>query len=101
MPKAYLVAVPKVTNMDAFGKEFASKVANTIKHFDGRFLVRTPNKLVKEGDETTLTVVIEFPNKEKALGWYNSEEHQKIVVHRRANTDPKSTVVIVEESESY
>ena len=101
MTKAYLVAVPKDTNADMFGKEYASKVADTLKPFDGKFLVRTPNKLVLEGDEPTLTVVMEFPNKEKALGWYNSEEHQKIVVHRRAATDPKSTIVICEESNTY
>ena len=58
-------------------------------------------KLVKEGEETTLTVVIEFPNKDKALGWYNSDEHQKIVVQRRKATDPKSTIVICEESDTY
>ena len=60
---------------------YVSKEMNdTLKPFDGKFLVRTPEKLVKEGEETTLTVVIEFPNKDKALGWYNSDEHQKIVV---------------------
>ena len=101
MTKAYLVAVPKVTNADMFAKEYASKVADTLKPFDGKFLVRTPNKLVLEGDEPTLTVVMEFPNKEKALAWYNSEEHQKIVIHRRVATDPKSTIVICEESDSY
>ena len=101
MTKAYLVAVPKVTDADMFAKEYASKVADTLKPFDGKFLVRTPNKLVLEGDEPTLAVVIEFPNKEKALGWYNSEEHQKIVVHRRAATDPKSTIIICEESNTY
>ena len=101
MKKAYLVAVPTVTNPDMFAKEYASKVADTLKPFDGKFLVRTPEKLVKEGEETTLTVVIEFPNKDKALGWYNSDEHQKIVVQRRKATDPKSTIVICEESDSY
>ena len=101
MPKAYLVAVPKVINPDMFAKEYASKVADTLKAFEGKFLVRTPNKLIKEGDEKSLTVVIEFPSKEKALGWYNSSEHQKIVVHRRAATDPSSSIVICEESDSY
>ena len=101
MPKAYLVAVPKVINPDMFAKEYASKVADTLKPFDGKFLVRTPEKLVKEGEETTLTVVIEFPYKEIALGCYNSDEHQKIVVQRRKATDPKSTIVICEESDSY
>ena len=87
MKKAYLVAVPTVTNPDMFAKEYASKVADTLKPFDGKFLVRTPEKLVKEGEETTLTVVIEFPNKEKALGWYNSDEHQKICL-RTTNDRP-------------
>ena len=38
MPKAYLVAVPKVINPDMFAKEYASKVADTLKPFDGKFL---------------------------------------------------------------
>ena len=101
MPKAYLVGLPKITDADMFAKEYASKVADTLKPFDGKFLVRTPEKLVKEGEETTLTVVIEFPSKEKAVDWYNSDEHQKIVVQRRKATDPKSTIVICEESDSY
>ena len=101
MPKAYLVGLPKIKDADMFAKEYASKVADTLKPFDGKFLVRTPEKLVKEGEETTLTVVIEFPSKEKALDWYNSDEHQKIVVQRRKATDPKSTIVICEESDSY
>jgi len=101
MPKAYLVGLPKITDADMFAKEYASKVADTLKPYDGKFLVRTPEKLVKEGEETTLTVVIEFPSKEKALDWYNSDEHQKIVVQRRKATDPKSTIVICEESDSY
>ena len=77
MTKAYLVAMPTIKDNDMFAKKYASKVADTLKPFEGKFLVRTPNKLVKEGDEKSLTVVIEFPSKDKALGWYNSSEHQK------------------------
>ena len=101
MTKAYLVAMPTIKDNDMFAKEYASKVADTIKPFQGKFLVRTPNKLIKEGEEKSRTVVIEFPNKEKALGWYNSPEHQKIVVHRRTATDPSSPIVICEESNTY
>ena len=101
MTKAYLVAMPTIKDSDMFAKEYASKVADTIKPFQGKFLVRTPNKLIKEGEEKSLTVVIEFPNKEKALGWYNSPAHQKIVVHRRTATDPSSPIVICEESNTY
>ena len=37
MTKAYLVAYNK--DNDMFGKEYASKVADTIKPFQGKFLV--------------------------------------------------------------
>ena len=49
MTKAYLVAMPTIKDNDTFAKEYASKVADTLKPFEGKFLVRTPNKLVKEG----------------------------------------------------
>ena len=95
MKKAYLVAVPTVTNPDMFAKEYASKVADTLKPFDGKFLVRTPEKLVKEGEETTLTVVIEFPNKEKALGWYNSMNIRKLLFKEEKLLTQKAQLLYV------
>ena len=96
MTKAYVVAHPKVTVMEKFGSDFASKVEATITPFEGKFLVRTPDVLHQEGEKGNFTVIIEFPDKEKAMGWFNSEAHQKIVDHRRKNTDPSTTFVIVE-----
>ena len=98
MGKAYVIAHPKVINMDKFKTDYASKVDATIAAIGGKFLVRTPDKLATEGEQGTLTVVIEFESKEKAMGWYNSDAHQQIVGHRRSNTDEKSTFVIAEES---
>jgi len=98
MTKAYVIAHPKVTDMEKFGSDFASKVEATITPFEGKFLVRTPEVLHQEGEKGNFTVIIEFPDKEKAMGWFNSEAHQKIVDHRRKNTDPSTTFVIVEGS---
>ena len=98
MTKAYVIAHPRVKDMDIFKNEYASKVDATIEPFGGKFLVRTPEVLAHEGGRGTLAVVIEFPSKEKAMGWYNSEEHKKIVGHRRSNTEENSTFVICEES---
>ena len=55
MTKAYLVAMPTIKDNDMFAKEYASKVADTIKPFEGKFLVRTPNKLIKEGPSSLYT----------------------------------------------
>ena len=98
MGKAYVIAHPKIKNMENFRADYASKVDATIEAFGGKFLVRTPDRLASEGEQGTLSVVIEFENKEKAMGWYNSDAHQQIVGHRRSNTDEKSTFVIAEES---
>tara|TARA_B100001029_G_scaffold178448_1_gene185238 strand:- start:205 stop:522 length:318 start_codon:yes stop_codon:yes gene_type:complete len=98
MGKAYVIAHPKVTDMDKFMTEYASKVDATVEAFGGKFLVRTPETLVHEGDKGTLAVVIEFESKEKAMGWYKSDAHQQIVGKRRAYTDEKSHWMICEES---
>ena len=98
MGKAYVIAHPRVTNMEKFKTDYASKVDATIQAFGGKFLVRTPEKLASEGEQGSLSVVIEFESKEKAMGWYNSDAHQQIVGHRRSNTEDKSTFVICEES---
>ena len=98
MRKAYVIAHPKIKNMEKFKADYASKVDSTIEAYGGKFLVRTPDKLASEGEQGTLSVVIEFESKEKAIGWYNSDAHQQIVGHRRSNTDEKSTFVICEES---
>lgn len=98
MNKAYVIAHPRVTNMEKFKTDYASKVDATIQAFGGKFLVRTPEKLASEGEQGSLSVVIEFESKEKAMGWYNSDAHQQIVGHRRSNTEDKSTFVICEES---
>ena len=43
MGKAYVIAHPKVINMDKFKTDYASKVDATIAAFGGKFLVRTPD----------------------------------------------------------
>ena len=96
MTKVYIIAIPKVTNQDVFFQEYAGKVAETLEPFGGKFLAVNPNKLIIEGDEPSVAVVGEFPNKEKALEWYNSDAYQNIVGHRRENTDPKSTFLLCE-----
>ena len=98
MGKAYVIAHPKIKDMEKFRADYASKVDATIEAYGGKFLVRTSDKLASEGEQGTLSVVIEFESKEKAIGWYNSDAHQQIVGHRRSNTDEKSTFVICEES---
>ena len=80
MKKAYLVAMPTIKDNDMFAKEYASKVADTIKPFEGKFLVRTPNKLIKDRKEKfpssgEINFTISQPKKifEKVLKYYDGQ----------------------------
>ena len=99
--KGYVVCVYKNISSEEKLKEYAVKARTAVETYKGKFLISGGKATTNEGDSSPRTVVIEFPNKDKALGWYNSDEHQKIVVQRRKATDPKSTIVICEESDSY
>jgi uncharacterized protein (DUF1330 family) len=74
MTKVYIVAMPKVTNQDVFFQEYASKVAETLGPFDGKFLAVNPNKLIVEGDEPSGSVcrVLWTCSRDDALSSYRS-----------------------------
>ena len=55
MTKAYVIAHPKVTDMEKFGSDFASKIDATLVPFEGKFLVRTPDVLHQEGEKGNTT----------------------------------------------
>ena len=51
--------------------------------FSGRVLVASEDTEVIEGQwPRTRTVILEFPTKDHAKRWYNSEEYQMVVKHR-------------------
>ena len=70
----YVIANIDVKNPEAY-KEYVGKVVPTVKKFGGEYLVRAGEYKVMEGQwKNPRTVVIKFPNYEKALEWYDSEE---------------------------
>ncbi len=86
MNKTYLVGQITVTNPEAYAV-YASKVPQTITAFDGKYLVRGGHATQLEGQALgERNVVIEFPNREIAEAWYNSDAYQAIIAHRTNNS---------------
>ena len=56
MGKAYVIAHPKIKDMEKFRADYASKVDATVEAFGGKFLVRTPDTLIHEGIKGTLAL---------------------------------------------
>ena len=77
--KAYSIVQLEVTDPVPY-EAYRKDVLPTITAFGGRFLVRGGKVTTLEGDwPFPRTVVIEFPSREAAEGWYHSPAYQKIL----------------------
>ena len=82
----YVIANIDVKNPEAY-KKYVEGVVSTIKKFGGEYLVRAGEFKVMEGEwKHSRTVVIKFPNYEKALEWYSSEEYKPVKPIRLMNS---------------
>jgi uncharacterized protein (DUF1330 family) len=94
MPKGYIVAELTLTNPGPEFEEYREKVLATVASFGGRFLVRSADPKLIEGDYPLgRIVVIEFDSSERALAWYNSPEYQRILPLRRNNAVSRTLCV--------
>jgi uncharacterized protein (DUF1330 family) len=77
--RAYVIVQVEVLDQrsyDAYRKD----VLPTIEAFGGRFLVRGGNFTKMEGEwPYSRTVVIEFPSRADAEGWYRSPAYTKLL----------------------
>ena len=84
--KAYAIAVETVHDEPMFS-EYRKQVVETIKAFGGQFVVRGGRLTILEGQwQHARTVIIEFPSREAAEGWYKSADYQKIIGLRLKST---------------
>jgi uncharacterized protein (DUF1330 family) len=94
MMKAFVIAAETPKNESMFS-EYRKAVPATLEAFGGKFLVRGGNLKLLEGEwPHSRLVIIEFPSREAAEGWYRSPEYQKIVGLRQSST--VGNLVIVE-----
>jgi uncharacterized protein (DUF1330 family) len=77
--KAYVIALETVHD-EAMFAEYRKHVVSTLTPFGAQFVARGGKYTVLEGQwQHPRTVIIEFPTREAAEGWYNSAEYQKII----------------------
>ena len=92
--KAFVIAAETVNDESMFS-EYRKAVRATLEPFGGKFVVRGGNLKLMEGEwPHSRLVVIEFPSREAAEGWYRSPEYQKIIGLRHRSS--AGNLVIVE-----
>jgi uncharacterized protein (DUF1330 family) len=76
---AYVI-VQETINDEAVFAEYRNDVVATLEEFGGRFIVRGGPLTVTEGEwPHHRLVVIEFPSRQAAEGWYNSPAYQELL----------------------
>lgn len=84
--KAFAIAAVTTKDESLFS-EYRKAVPATTEAFGGKFIVRGGNLKLLEGEwPHPRLVIIEFPSREAAEGWYRSPEYQKIIGLRLAST---------------
>jgi len=92
--KAFVIAAETPTDESMFS-EYRKAVPATLEAFGGKFIVRGGNLKLLEGVwRHPRLVIIEFPSREAAKGWYRSPEYQKIIGLRPSST--ATNLIIVE-----
>jgi uncharacterized protein (DUF1330 family) len=74
--------------------EYLERIDATLAPFDGRFIVHGRQAEMLEGTDPGALIVIEFPDRFRALEWYESPGYQEILPLRTENST--STVFIID-----
>ena len=78
-------------------EEYTKKVTPILLSFGGKYLTRSGNiELVEGVEKPQFSVIAEFPSKEIAVAFYNSEEYAPYKKSRLAGSVSKCLLVSVE-----
>ena len=90
---AYIISRVKIRDLDAMSA-YMAKAPDTVKAHGGTYLVRSNDFSTLEGEtDYDRVVVLEFPDKEKAMAWYNSDDYAPLREQRWASADAQIIVV--------
>jgi uncharacterized protein (DUF1330 family) len=91
---SYAVGILHDVKMGPDIVEYLERIDATLAPFDGHFIVHGDRPEVLEGPPPGTLVVIEFPDRSSAKGWYDSPAYQAIVALRAANST--STIFLID-----
>ncbi|MBB1488928.1 DUF1330 domain-containing protein [Oceanospirillum sediminis] len=59
--------------------EYSARAEETLTAFNGRFIAKGESDVMHGEPEHSMTAIIEFPDKEKAIAWYSSPSYQALI----------------------
>ena len=89
----YIIAQIDIQDREKYA-QYEAGFMDVFTSYKGKLLSVDENVSLLEGQwPATRTVLIEFPSKEVALAWYESEEYQSLAKHRFAASSADIVIV--------
>jgi uncharacterized protein (DUF1330 family) len=83
---AYFICTMTIHDSDNY-KNYTALTPKTVARYGGKFLTRGDAVTTVEGPEfTERLVILEFPDRAKALSWYHDVDYQTACAFRRASS---------------
>jgi len=83
---SYAVGVLQDVKMGPPVVEYLERIDDTLRPFDGHFIIHGGRQDVREGVSPGTLIVIEFPDGDAAERWYSSDAYQAILPLRTENS---------------
>ena len=96
--KYYMIGEVETTDA-SWVPDYVQNVTGMVERFGGRYLARTPKAEKVEGERklTGIIVVVEWPSKEAAIAFYESEEYRPYRQKRLAGAKNEFVLVAGED----
>ncbi|MEQ8661467.1 MAG: DUF1330 domain-containing protein [Gammaproteobacteria bacterium] len=78
---AYVVVHATVLDQNKM-QEYGAAAGPTVTAHGGKFVSRGPSELLAGKSPHQVMVVLEFPSRQAATDWYNSDEYQALIPTR-------------------
>ena len=91
---AYAIAHMRRVTVGPAIAEYLEQIDATLAPYGGRFIVHGGDFEELEGSWPGATIVIEFPDRGQASGWYNSPAYREIAALRTDNSD--SDIIVID-----
>jgi uncharacterized protein (DUF1330 family) len=92
--KAYAIGILNDVQMGPAITEYLQRIDATLAPYGGRFIVHGGPADVREGANPGDVIILEFPDRARAVRWYESPGYQKILPLRTENA--VSTVLLID-----
>ena len=74
-------------------QQYGASVPSILAMYSGEILTKGSVEKLQGDFAHTVQVIIAFPNREKALGWYNSAEYQALIPRRNQGMDSEFQLI--------